>query len=204
MESERGAETTATDLSDDKTQPPVSNGLRYGTLDQLFDTLPQIRVFMNSRPREDETPQQFLASLAESSTPEEALTFTAFAARPKMAVWWGYECLRQRSESLDAEDRKLMEQVAAWTGDPSSENRYRVMKTALFAGARTPAVLLGLAAGWSGGPIAPNDPAPIPIWRAPKAVAKSVLTSLAGVDLDDRARHIEHYVKLAETVFRGF
>lgn len=207
MVSDMGSENTETTISpanEEKTQPPPpATTLRYQSPETLFDELPQIRVFMRSRPKEGEGPRDFLERLRASPTPEEALTFIAFAVRPKMAVWWGYECLRQRPEALNAEDRQLMEQVAIWTSDPTDENRWRVMRTALYAPQRTPPVFLGLAAGWSGGGIAPNDPIAVPAWRTPKAVAKAVLTALAGVDLEERGPLLSRYVAAADTLFPG-
>ena len=75
---------------EEKTRPPVS-ALRYPTPHELFAAIPQIRALTQHRPRnEDETPEEFVERLRSSSTPEEAVTFTAFAAQPKMAIWWAY------------------------------------------------------------------------------------------------------------------
>lgn len=185
----------------DKTMPPVS-ALRYATAPELYAAIPQIREMTQNRPREEESNLRYLERLAASTTPEEAVTLTAFAATPKMAIWWAYECLRTAPAELSAADREMLELVAMWTTHPEAENRYRVMRMALFAPIRTPTVFLGLAVGWSGGPIAPNDPAPVPTQRTPRAINSSVLSCLAKADLSARSRRLAHFIKLAERLYR--
>jgi len=185
---------------DDATRPP-SSALRYTTPAELYSRMPEIRSLTLHRPREGENAGQFITRLRESTTPEEAATFTAFAAQPAMAVWWGYGCLRSVADTLSAEDRGMMELVAAWSGNPDDANRWRVMKAALFAANMSPAIHLGLAVGWSGGPVAPNDPAPVPGWRAPRAINASVLSSIAHVSLQDRAEHLSRFIDLADKMF---
>ncbi len=191
------------DSEPEKTRPPES-ALRYETPSELYVAMPQVRQLTQHRPRENEDGMEFLARLRSSTTPEESVTYTAFAAQPKMAIWWGYECLRMSSEDLIPDDRELMELIANWTTYPDAENRFRVMKHALWAPNRTPAVLLGLAAGWSGGPMAPNDPAPVPVSRAPKAINSAVLSSLAKVDLSQRPIQLARFIDLAVSLFRVF
>src|SRR6056297_1142821 len=106
----------------EKTQPAIS-ALRYETPSELYAAMQQIRNLMQHRPNEDESAVAFLARLRSSTTPEEAVTFTAFAARAKMAIWWGYECVRTSSEEMSADDRALMEQIANWTTHPDAQAR---------------------------------------------------------------------------------
>ncbi len=189
------------DSDSEKTQPPVDT-LRHDTPLGLYATIPQIGDLTQQRPRDGENPLAFLARLRASTTPEEAVTFTAFAALPRMAIWWGYECLRTMPDTLSADDRHLMELVAAWTADPTADNRHRTMREALWARTRSPATFLGLAVGWSGGSIAPNDPAPVPVYRAPRAINSSVLSCLARADLSRRSIHLARFIDMAETLFR--
>lgn len=190
-------ETTQTE----KTQPP-STVLRYPTPAELFKAMPALGEMCQHRPREDELAGAFVARLRGSTTPEDAITFTAFAVRPKMGVWWGYECLRSIPENLSREDRELMEMIATWTRYADNENRYRVMKVAMWAPKRTPTVHLGLAVGWSGGPVAPNDPAPVPPSRTPRAISAAVLSCAAQGDLSRRSVALARFIDLAEGLFR--
>lgn len=187
----------------EKTQPPVS-GLRYESPAELFSVIPQIKKLVQHRPREEEDALGFLGRLRSSSTPEEAVTYAAFAARPKMAVWWGYECVRNLPDDLSESDRALMELVARWTTYPDADNRFAAMRRALYEVPRTPAVSLALAVGWSGGPIAPNDPAPVPIWRCPRAINSAVLSCLSKVDLDRRPVLLARFIDLSAAMFRVY
>lgn len=185
----------------DRTRPP-SSALRYATPQELYVAMPQIRDLTQNRPREGEEGLAYLHRLRASTTPEEAVTLTAFAAHPKMAVWWAYECLRTAAGELSGEDRALLEKVAIWTKFPETENRFAVMKAALFAERRSPATFLGLAVGWSGGPVAPNDPLPAPAHRTPRAINSCVLSSLAKADLSGRSRRLAQFIGMAESLYR--
>lgn len=187
----------------EKTQPAIS-ALRYETPSELYAAMPQIRTLMQHRPQDDESAVAFLARLRSSTTPEEAVTCTAFAARAKMAIWWAYECLRTMPTELSQPDRALMEMIAHWTTNPVDANRYRAMREALYAPKKTPAVFLGLAVGWSGGAIAPNDPATVPIFRAPRAINSAVLSCLAHVSLDQRPIHLARHIDLGASLFRVY
>lgn len=190
-----------TDL--DATQPPVSV-LRYTTPAELYTALPQISELTQLRPTEDEDHLSFLVRLYESPTPEEIVTFTAFAAQPKVAVWWGNECLRNLRSDFSSHDQELLAMIADWSSSGEIETRYAIMKAALFAPRRTAAVQLGLAAGWAGAQIAPNDPAPIPPHRTPRGVNAAVLSALAQCHLGNRWSHMAKLNRLAESIFRSY
>jgi hypothetical protein len=190
-------------IEPDKTLPPLS-ALRYETPSDLYSAMPQVSQLTQNRPRAEEDGLEYLLRLRASTTPEEAVTFTAFAALPKMAIWWGYECLRLAGDDLTPADRAMMELVATWTTYPDDENRYRAAKAALYAPVRSPAVFLGLAVGWSGGPIAPNDPAPVPTHRTPRAINSSVLSCLARADLRRRPIRLARFIDQAGSLFRAY
>ncbi len=185
----------------EKTQPPVSH-LRFNTPEELYINMPQIQNFTQHKPRENEGYFDFINRVKSSTTPEEVLTLTAFAAQPKMAVWWAYECLRTMPEFLKEADRELFKLVADWTSYPDAENRYRAMKVALWAPKTTPTVFLALAVGWSGGQFAPNDPAKIPPWRTPRAINSAVLSCLAQASLDRRTFYLARFIELTNSLFR--
>ncbi len=189
------------DEETEKTQPPMS-ALRYETPFELYGAMPQVKHMTQHRPRDDEDNLAYLQRLAGSTTPEEAVTFAAFAAVPPMAIWWAYECLRVASDDMSHADRELMELVAKWCSYSDNENRYQVMHRALFAPQRSPAVFLGLAVGWSGGPIAPNDTAQVPVHRAPRAINSAVLSSLARAELQQRPVRLQRFIDQTSELFR--
>ena len=183
------------------TRPPQSC-LRYESPVELYANIPQIAQLTQQRPRDEEGTLAFLARLRSSTTPEEAVTFTAFAALPKMAIWWGYQCVRTTMTEPRPEDKLLMDLVATWTRSPGDENRYRAIRSALWEPRRSPAVFLALAVGWSGGPIAPHDLAPVPVHRAPRAINSAILSSLATISLRERPGHLARFIDEAVSLFR--
>ena len=156
------------------------------------------------RPRPPEGAQDYLWRLRRSDTPEEGVTLTAFAFVPKLAIWWGHECLRTIPEVLTPTDRSMMELIARWIGEPTSENRHAVMKEALWAPERCPGVHLGLATGWSGGSIAPNDPSPIPLHRSPRAINTAVLSCLASAAMTRRTIYLTRFMDVAQSLFKVY
>ena len=70
---------------------------------------------------------------------------------------------------------------------------------------RGPGVWLALAAGWSGGSMAPAD---LPVVEVPefvlgRAVNAAVLTALARVPQDKRARMLEHYIGMGDVLAKS-
>lgn len=177
------------------------SALRYATPLDLFEAIPQVGLLVNSRPRLEEPLDHYLERLKSGTTPEEAITVIGFAVVPRLALWWGYECLRLLPEALTDDDLLLMDQIAMWSTYPSDANRYQVMRTALYSPRRTAAVFLGLAVGWSGGQIAPNDAAPVPVWRCPRALNSAVLSCLAKAPLRNRSVMLARILDLGESLF---
>lgn len=187
----------------DKTQPPVSH-TRFETPCELYRDMPQVGQLTQSRPREDEDHIRYLQRLRGSTTPEEAVTFTAFSVMPKLGIWWGYECLRLSADELTPDERQMMELVANWTQYPGNENRFRAMERGLYSPVRYPAVDLCLAVGWSGGQIAPNDPAGVPPHRTPRAISTAVLSCLARADLHRRPIRLARFIDEAAQLFPAY
>jgi len=185
------------------TRPPVG-GLRYDSPQDLYAAMPQLEDLTMEHPDEHEDALEYLWRLRASPTPEEAITYASFAATPQMAVWWAHETLRMTPDAMNADDREIMELILAWIGTPTHALRHQIMRSALFMPRRTPAVMLGLAAGWSGGSIAPNDPAPVPVYRTPKSVNSAVLSSLAQAQLSQRRPLLMKFIDLAEPIFRVY
>jgi len=177
--------------------------LRCESPGALFLAIPQIAEMVQLRPHDGETTAEFLWRLRSSTTPEEAVTYTCFAVMPQMAIWWGYECLRLLPEQIEPRDRPFLENIAAWTSSPTQDRRFLLMREALFAPFRSPSVMLALAVGWSGGPLAPNDPMPVPLHRAPRSINAAVLSCLARADLSRRSVLLARFISMAETLYRG-
>lgn len=187
----------------DKTCPP-RRSLRYDTPSELYTCLPEVQLLTTLRPRQDEDNLQYLYRLRSSTTPEEAVTFAAFAAQPSVASGWGYECLRLMADHLSPLEKPMLQDIAAWVNNPTTAMRHRLMREALWAPTRSPSVLLGLAVGWSIGGPAPNDPMRPPAYRTPQAINSAVLSCLARSQLARRPVYLARFIDLADSLFRAF
>ncbi|KGJ04237.1 hypothetical protein SAMN04487972_10942 [Paracoccus halophilus] len=187
----------------DTTRPP-QRMLRDAEPSELFAAIPQLGDLVKLRPRHDENGLHFLARLRASTTPEEAVTFTSFAASPSAAAGWGYECLRLMADHLQAHERPMMESIATWLAAPSTRLRHEIMREALWAPSRSPSILLALAVGWSTGGPAPNDPERAPPHKTPVALNSAVLSCLARADLSRRSFYLARFLDMAEALFRAY
>lgn len=194
---------TVQDVSE-KTQPPQRK-LRVDDPAELFlldrDYLPGL---VKLRPLPGEEGLAFLRRLRGSTTPEEAVTFIAFASLPNVAVGWAYECLRMMADHLNPTERQMMENIAIWLATPTTRMRHQIMLDALWAPVRHPSVFLGLAVGWSTGGPAPNDPERPPPHKAPVAINSAVLSCLARSQLSQRSVYLARFLDMAEALFREY
>lgn len=189
--------------SHEKTTPPLQL-LRTPDPAQVMAEIPRLAGLIRLQPRTAETGLQFLNRLRASTTPEDAITFTAFAALPREAAGWGYECLRLMADHLSASERPMMQDIAAWLSAPSVALRHRIMKDALYAPTRPPSVYLGLAVGWSTGGPAPNDPEQAPAHKTPMAVNSAILSCLARANIEKRPVYLARFLDMAESLFRAY
>lgn len=178
--------------------------LRDATPSVLFDQIPQLGELVKLRPRADDDGLSYLARLRASTTPEEAVTYTAFAALPGAAAGWGYECLRLMADHLQPQERQLMQLIATWLAEPTTRQRHDIMREALWAPTRSPSVLLALAVGWSAGGPAPNDPERSPVYKTPVALNGAVLSCLARAQLSQRSYYLARFLDMAEALFRAY
>lgn len=183
---------------------PTPRYLRAERAAQLYVSMPKLGALTVARPHSGEPALNYFNRLRTSATPEEAVTFAAFAPLPQMSIWWGHECLRLIPGALSGEDAKLLEQVGRWVAAPNARLRHWIMRRALWADSRSPTVMLGLAAGWSGGALAPNDPQGVALDRCPTAVATAVLGTLAKVPTAQRADLRNHFLDLADCLFHAY
>lgn len=187
-------------LDQDATLPPQQT-LRFKTPMDLYSAIPETSSFIKQKPEEGEDTVSFFKRLAASDTPEDAVAFTAFAAEMRDAVSWGLMSVQQVSPDLGPDDQHMLNWVSQWLSYPSNDLRWQAMQLAMFSPHRTPAVFLGLAVGWSGGPIAPNDPSTPPHWRGPRAVSAAVMTAICNTDMSARSVRMAQVLDLAKGVY---
>lgn len=189
------------DLNSEQTLPPA-RAIRFDRVGDLFAEMPEISKFIATTPNGDEGYRGFLERLRASDTPEEAVTFTAFALDPKAGIKWGMECVSALIPDMAPEDTKLMNLVSDWIDDSSSENRWNALQLAMFAPRRSPVVYLGLGVGWSGGPLAPNDLVTVPAWRAPRAISSAVMRAVGQMRTEHRGESLDFVLDRAAGLFR--
>lgn len=180
-------------------------GLRAQTAPELLALIPQLIDDVKSAPQTDQHCLDFLRRLLMGPTPEEAATYMAHALAPRHAIWWGHECLQAMPDFLTDQDRQMLGLVAAWVGEPDEDHRNAVLDQAQAAELRGPGVWLGLATGWSGGSMSrPGLPvvAPPP-YVLGRALNAAILTALARVPQDRRARMLSHYVTMGEVLAKS-
>jgi uncharacterized protein DUF6931 len=189
------------DLNSEQTLPPA-RAIRYDRVADLFRKVPEIGDFLKQRPNDDEGYRGFLERLRASDTPEEAVTFTAFAIEPKAAIQWGLDSVLAIHGDLSPEDTQLVNWIAEWLEEPADDTRWKTLQMAMFAPRRTSIVHLGLAVGWSGGALAPNDIVTVPPWRTPRAISAGVLRAIGQVHTEHRKTSLDHVLDRAAGLFR--
>lgn len=194
---------TSQDTDADHTVPTLPS-LRFDSPSELYRRIPEVSGFTKHRPVEGEDAFGFLDRLRASTTPEDAVTYTAFATQPQIAIAWGVEATRITLGEMSADDIHLLNWITLWLDHPSPENRWHVMQAALFAPRRSSVVYLGLAVGWSGGALAPNDPVAVPPWRSPKAVSGAIFRAIGQVGLEQRSVSLARVLDLAAGLFRVY
>lgn len=182
----------------------MASRLRFNSARELFEAFPAAGKDMKALPS-DASPVDFCRALLAGKIPEEAVTFCAYLLPRRTAVWWGHECLSQVPDLLDAEDHAMLRLAHDWVGEPEEEHRYAALDAGMAAEQKTPGVWIALAAGWSGGSLAPRGMetvTPQPFLTA-RAVNAGILSCLARVPLGDRAgvlaAFVEMGIKLAES-----
>lgn len=183
---------------------PTLPALRFGNPVDLYRSIPEVNGFTKHRPFEGEDAFGFLERLRASTTPEDAVTYSAFATQPQTAIAWAVEAIRITLGEMSADDLRLLNWITLWLDHPSPENRWLVMQAALFAPRRSAVVYLGLAVGWSGGALAPNDPVAVPPWRCPKAVSGAVFRAIGQVGMEHRSVSLARVLDLAAGLFRVY
>lgn len=166
----------------------MNNRLRFNTARELFETFPTASEDMMAGPA-DQPSLDFLRDLLATATPEDAVTFCAYLLPRRVAVWWGHQCLINLPEGLVGQDSGLLASAEDWVREPEEERRYAALDAGMAAPIKTPGAWIALAAGWSGGSMAPSGMAPVvpPAHLTARAVNAAVLSALARVPLKQRA-----------------
>ncbi len=162
--------------------------LRFMTAQEVFDTFPDLADDIRTPPSA-EPPMAFVRALAAGDTPEDALTFCAYALARREAVWWGCQCVRLVAEIKPGGEDPSLIAAEDWVRDPDDDRRVAALKLGNESDRRGPTPWLALAAGWSGGNISLLGGASVPSKpdMTAKAIKTAILVALARVAARERA-----------------
>lgn len=189
------------DLNSEQTLPPT-RAIRFDRVSDLYANVPEIERFLEAIPFQDEGYRSFLERLRSSETPEDAVTFTAFALKPRAGIRWGLECVLSLVPDMTPEDTRLENYISEWLDETTDEKRWKTLEASLFAPRRSAAVYLGLAVGWSGGPMAPNDLVEVPQWRSPRAISTAIMRAVGQTRTENRAAGLDFVLDRAAGLLR--
>jgi hypothetical protein len=183
--------------SDDDTKPPLDSGIPDKLLD-LFDPAGQAPVALETWPEPGEKLAALVRRAAQSDIPEEGVTMIAFALGAVDAIAWACDCCEAVPGAFREADEEIIAEVQAWLDTPDDLARGRLLRLCLWQPERTPGVLLGLAAGFNGGHLAPQWPAPVPPEMVPVCVNEALMGALACVEPAQRDACVSRFLAFAE------
>ena len=112
------------DVTEGPQEAKARKNLRFEIAAELYEAIPEIEEDVTARPGEHPS-IDFIDALADSSTPEEAITFCAYVLPRRFAVWWGHECLKKIEDVLSEHDLKMLTLAAAWVAEPRRKDPIR-------------------------------------------------------------------------------
>jgi hypothetical protein len=188
-------------------QSPASqktHRFRFRSANELFQAMPAVRDDIRARP-DDADPLDFLERLMTGDTPEEAVTFASYLLPSREAVWWAHQCLSYLPDALTDQDHHMLLLAENWVREPDEPARCEALESAMQTEVKSPGVWVALAAGWSGGSMAPANltPVPPPPYLTARSVNAAVLGVLARVELRHRADVLRSYVGMAVRLAEG-
>ena len=130
----------------------MSQRIRFTTAQQVFDAFPRVAFDIGSRPAE-EGPIEFIRTLIARAHRFDAVTFSAYLLPKREAVWWGCQCLRAFSPAYGDEAVIAAE---AWVRTPDEQSQRAALALSAKGSRTVPTIWLAMAAGHSGGNIAPE------------------------------------------------
>lgn len=144
----------------------MSDRLRFATARQVFEAFPTAAADIEVQPG-GEGALDFARKLLAPGRRFEAVVYIAYLLPRREAVWWGCQCVRAIGGNK-ADDALLS--AEAWVREPEETTRRAALNIGWTRDARIATTWLALAAGQSGGSIAPEGAHPV----APPAQATAL------------------------------
>lgn len=130
----------------------MSERIRFTTARQVFEAFPRLSREIGAGPAE-EGPMEFLRALIVRAHRADALVFAAYLLPKREAVWWGCQCLRAFSPAYADE---ALQAAEAWVRTPEDETQRAALALSNGGDRLVPSTWMAMAAGHSGGNIAPD------------------------------------------------
>ena len=175
----------------------MKNRLRFNTARELYESFPTAAEDIKAA-RPSSLASTSCARWLPAQTPEDAITFCAYMLPRRVAVWWGHQCLTRLPEALAQYDQDYLAIAEAWVREPEEDRRYAALDAGMASGVKSPGVWICLAAGWSGGSLAPSGMAPVvpPPFLTARGVNAGILSALARVPPKQRAATLSSCVAM--------
>ncbi|WP_420101015.1 DUF6931 family protein [Bosea sp. (in: a-proteobacteria)] len=163
------------------------SGLRFQTAAEVFEAFPDMADDMVSGPA-DTPPVAFVAQLQATASPEDAITFCAYALDRRRAVWWALECSRTLDPPTTSEAEIALRTAEAWVREPEEYRRLAALRIGMTGRRDLSATWVSLAAGGSGGTLATGaEPGPpVPPQMCAKAARAATLIALSTIPVRER------------------
>lgn len=161
---------------------------RFAAAREVFEAFPGAARII-ATPASDEPAPVFLRSLLGGPTPEDAVAFAAFALGRREAVWWAAHSVRLFGRLAAGQEDAMLGAAENWVREPDDGRRREALRLGMTGDPNLATTWVALAAGWSGGSIAPTNHGHVAATpeMTPKAVRTSILVALARVGARERA-----------------
>ena len=150
------------------------SGVRFMTVKDLFASFATAAVETGEEASGEES-VVFLRRCLAARRPGVAVTYCAYLLPRREAVWWSCRAMSDMTE-LRASERACVDAARRWALRPEESSRRKALELGLETSPRLSGAWVALAAGWSGGSIAPVGAAPLP--SSPAATAQAVRVAL--------------------------
>jgi hypothetical protein len=148
--------------------------VRFATVRDLFSSFSTAATEVGEEAG-DEDSLAFIQRCLSEGRPEPALVYCAYLLPRREAVWWACLALRELADPKPAE-RACIALAREWALKPEESRRRTALDRGLETSAKLSGAWVALAAGWSGGSIAPAGAAPMP--PAPAGTAQAIRVAL--------------------------
>ncbi|MCI4678278.1 hypothetical protein K9U39_07815 [Rhodoblastus acidophilus] len=170
---------------------------RFATTKDLVASFPSAAIYLREEGSSEDSLRYVERRVAENRL-DLALTYCAFLLPRREAVWWGCQCLAD-VDALNETERDCLRLARDWAQRPDEARRRLALEQGLGSSKSLSGTWIALAAGRSGGNIAPADAEPVAADPAAtaEAVRAALLSGSTRVAREKRDAIMKRWVTLA-------